>query len=177
MISFSLKYCCCFPISYRVKHKLLPGLHSPTPDFFSPVLPFPMPGAPPSFDIPVIPPALPYFDSYRSLCPWPPSLSLLKPYLSLKFQCKDYSLCRKLPDLSIWNQFLLPGVCSNNMGKAPFVVWPLGSHISLSISSPCLGSERVIFTFGSQEPSTATAQSWCKINVDWISFFLSTFTT
>lgn len=163
-----------FPFHIELSTNFSPGLHSPTPDFFQSCVAISYAWRCPHFLWhPCNSPLPRHTLIHTSPCALDHHLSLLKPYLSLKVQCKDYSLCRKLPDLSIWNQFLLPGVCSNNMGKAPFVVWPLGSlfHISLSISSPAiLEVKEVIFTFGSQEPSTATAQSWCKINVDWISF-------
>lgn len=149
-MSFSLKHCCCFPISYRVKHKRIARPSQPNSDFFQSCCHFlclalpPLPLTSLHFSSPVL-----WFIQV------PVPLTAISVYGNHVYHWK-------LPDLSIRNQFLLPGVCSNHMVKAPFVVWLLGSlfHVSLSISSPAiLEVRKVIFMFGSQVPSTATAQS------------------
>ena len=139
-----------FPFHIELSINLWPGLHSPTPDFFLSCCHFLCLALPP---LPLT--SLHFSSPILWFVQVPVPLTAISVYWNHVYHWK-------LPDLSIRNQFLLPGVCSNNMVKAPFVVWLLGSlfHVSLSISSPAILEVReVIFMFGSQVPSTATAQS------------------
>ena len=165
-MSFSLKYCCWFPVSYRVKHKVIARPSQPNSWLFSVLCCH-------FLRLALPPPPLTSLILWFIIVPGP--LTSILVYWNHVYQGPMERLLplQKTSGLWIWNQFLLPGVFSNNMAKASFVVWLLGSlfHISLSISSPAtLKVREVIFIFASQVPSPATAQGWCRINLDWISF-------